>query len=927
VSTVTYGVNRTGPLPCVWLRCDYGARDRAKAVPGYRWHDQEHFWYWPLTRQGDETVILKALLAAFPEAVLGAAASLPRSAPTPLPECGPSLGDLVSGANTIYPWRRTPYLHQKEVVTASVLRHRLLVLYEMGLGKTQAAIEAACLALEAGIVARVYIICPATVRQVWRDEINACAWIAPDDVAIVRGNPPATNPDRAPGLSDPQYRRRMLERRAAWTIMGYEAATIEVDLLNTLTKGQHLIVDEAHYCVPGDTLIDTPDGPRSIPYLRDGNTVWGWDDATQTLVPAEVTATMKHSSEEALCELGALQLTGNHPVWTANRGYVPAAELEAGDVLSYLRGVRNEIPSEASARCDGSKAQTILQQKLLGQVEDAPAGISADTREMDTGANSDSAENYSVSSTAAGGRECAGKTPAFGQQCFSVSPAGVAKKSPCEVSGAGLLSPQRGQRQASSESSRIAGGEVVMADGVPGEYWTVEQFRLSDVLQVGPGKPASDAGHRGGRSGAFGEGPGGTGREEGQLPEDTRMDCIVLHEQGSAGADGECTGGHQRSLFNIETTTGNYFANGVLVHNCKNPRAKRTKAVFGFKPARAIIQTGTPVVNTPSDAYCMATFCEPGLLGKSIFDFRDRFVVIKQIRAGGRAFDKEVGYKDIAEASRRLLSVGLRKLKRDCLDLPPKVRTRRYCEMSAAQYEAYAAMLGLVGDQLRQLQDEHPGHLPMPAVLSQLVRLQQVADGFYPDPDHPERDIWIPDACKFEAADELLEEAIENGRKVVVWTRFVALARKVAERYSKHGAEYLAGEVPTDTRNAHIAAFTHDRTHKVLVLTMGVGGLGLNLQAADCEIFIDRWWSPALNFQCEDRCHRSGQRNEVDVHILLAEGTIDEHVNNILKRKEKIADSMTGDAADPLAAPAEPEGGLFDTALLNAIIGGDLFKR
>lgn len=595
MNALAYGVTRTGPLPCVWLRCPFADRAKAKAVAGgARWHPDQKVWYWPLVRPGDETALIVAIRAAFPAAVSEQLAALPRPALADLPPCGPPLQSRVG--RPTYPWRRTPYAHQREGVSASLLRDRFLILFEQGTGKTQSAIEAASIALESGIVQRVYIVCPTSVRRTWQEEIQACAWIAPDDIALVRGNPPANNPARIPALSDAQYRQRMIGRRATWTIMHYEAATIEQDLLAPLVKGQFLIADEA----------------------------------------------------------------------------------------------------------------TAL----------------------------------------------------------------------------------------------------------------------------------------------------------------------------------------------------------------KNSRAQRTKAVLSWQPARAAMLTGTPVVNTPTDVFPIATFCEPGLLGRNIHEFRDRYVITKPIFRGRRRFDKEVGYRNLEDAQARLLSIGLRRLKKDCLDLPPKVRHRHYCEMGAAQLEAYARMLGLVGEELAALREEHGGRIPLPLVVSQMVRLQQVTDGYYPDPDHPERLVWIEDAAKFAAADELLEEALACGRKTLLWSRFVPMARKLAERYAAHGASYLAGEVKDDDREARKAAFSGDPDSKVLVLTIGVGGLGLNLQAGSCEIFLDRWWSPAVNEQCEDRCHRSGQLREVDIHILLAEDSIDVHVDGILRKKEGVAAQMTGD--DLL--PAAPEGRLFENGLLDQIL-------
>ena len=595
MSIPSYGVSHAADNPLVWFRCDFTDKDKAKSVAGARWQPDAKYWCWSLSRRGDETRIIGALRAVFPNMVQATGAAVPVTTNAPLPPVGPPLSELVDGSIE-YPWRRVPYAHQREAVSASCHRNRFMVLFEQGLGKTQAAVEAACVALENGSVQRVYMVCPTSLRRTWAEEIAACAWIAPDDIGIVRGNPPVGHPQHLRGVSDQEYRKRIIQRMHTWTALHYEAATLETDILAPLVRDQFLVVDECH----------------------------------------------------------AL----------------------------------------------------------------------------------------------------------------------------------------------------------------------------------------------------------------------------------------------------------------------KSPTAKRSKAIFSWNPKRAILQTGTPVVNSPSDIFNAAQFCEPGILGRSLHSFRDRYVVTKPIRvAGGRTVEKEVGYRNLDECQTRLLSIGIRRLKSDCLSLPPKIRHREYCEMSSQQFAAYARMCGMVADELRLQMEQHDGKLPRSVVLSQMVRLQQVTDGYYPDPEHPGRFVWINDAAKFIAADDLVADAVASGRKMLLWTRFVPMAECLAKRYAAHGARVMHGEMGMDDRDASETAFKHDPECKILVLTIGVGGLGLNLQVANCETFFDRWWSPAQNFQCEDRCHRSGQRNQVDIHILLAENTIDEHVDQILRKKEAVADQMTGDESG-----AEDEEALFDEALLAALL-------
>ena len=870
MSGPVYGISRTGPLPCVWLRCAYSDRDRAKSVAGARWHGELKVWYWPLTRSGDETAILSALKAKFPAATLETATPLPRPSLPDLPECGPPLQSLVG--RPVYPWRREPYAHQRETVSASLLRHRLLIMDEMGCvsGDTEIQVN------RAGAGRRY------KVKDAYR-----------------RFNQLEQSERRSAGRSHnwdpkiPTYCKALVGDR----LRQHRVLAIEVKGVRPVVE---LTLDS------GRTLRLTPDNRVACPD--------GWALAGDLQPGAEVLVNgSKAGAANPNWKGGRFVDNDGYVRSTGQRGH-PRANT-TGQVYEHIL-----VMEESLGRFVGTDevVHHINEDRADNRLENLELKTVLEHRKHH--GRKGNFANFDGGTAGTGGRICF--IPKV-DRVVSVLPAGEEEVYDVWMEGPhhnfvanGIVVANCGKTSAAIEAactaleSGIVSRVYIVAPATVRQTWKDEinacaWIAPDDVAVVRGNPPATNPERI----------PGLSDPQYRRRLIDRRATWTIMgYEAATIEKD------------RLDPLVKGQFLVCDEAHYLKSPRAARTKAVLSWKPARAILQTGTPVVNSPSDAYCMATFCEPGLLGRSIYDFRDRFVIVKKIHAGGRAFDKEVGYKNLDEASRRLLSIGLRRLKKDCLDLPPKVRTRRYCEMPPAQFEAYAMMLGLVGEDLRGLLDEHSGKVPMPLVISQLVRLQQVADGFYPDPDNPERNIWIPDACKFAATDELLEEAVANGRKVLLWTRFVPMARKLVERYAEHGAAYLAGEVPTDLRESRIASFREDPARKVLALTMGVGGLGLNLQVADCEVFISRWWSPAVNFQCEDRCHRSGQRNQVDIHILLAESTIDERVNDILKRKEGMADLMTGDAAAADPSP-EKEGGLFDANLLNAIVGKALFQK
>jgi SNF2 family DNA or RNA helicase len=94
-------------------------------------------------------------------------------------------------------------------------------------------------------------------------------------------------------------------------------------------------------------------------------------------------------------------------------------------------------------------------------------------------------------------------------------------------------------------------------------------------------------------------------------------------------------------------------------------------------------------------------------------------------------------------------------------------------------------------------------------------------------------------------------------------------------------AGFQAGEVP------------------VFLLSLKAGGTGLNLTRADHVVHVDRWWNPAVEDQATDRAHRIGQTRPVQVHRMVTQGTVEERVAELLRRKRSLADSVLarGDTA------------------------------
>jgi SNF2 family DNA or RNA helicase len=130
-------------------------------------------------------------------------------------------------------------------------------------------------------------------------------------------------------------------------------------------------------------------------------------------------------------------------------------------------------------------------------------------------------------------------------------------------------------------------------------------------------------------------------------------------------------------------------------------------------------------------------------------------------------------------------------------------------------------------------------------------------------------------------------------RSVLVFTQYVAMARLLEAHLSRAGVphQFLHGGTPVRRRDEMVAAFQAGEV-PVFLLSLKAGGTGLNLTRADHVVHVDRWWNPAVEDQATDRAHRIGQTRPVQVHRMVTQGTVEERVAELLRRKRSLADSV-----------------------------------
>lgn len=315
----------------------------------------------------------------------------------------------------------------------------------------------------------------------------------------------------------------------------------------------------------------------------------------------------------------------------------------------------------------------------------------------------------------------------------------------------------------------------------------------------------------------------------------------------------------------------------------KNATSQIARAAFRLRADFRVGLTGTPVENRLDELWSQFRFLNPAMLGP-LADFRRR--VADPISAG------EPG---VAQRLRdRIRPFVLRRLKREVAqDLPPRTEMVLRCELSPDERAVYESILASTR---RDIVERMARGASVMAVLEALLRLRQAAchAGLVPG-QQAER------SSKLDLLREVLDEAVSEGHKVLVFSQWTSLLDLVEPVLDEAGIGHDRLDGGTRDRQAVVDRFQSDDGAPVLLLSLKAGGTGLNLTAADLVILLDPWWNPAAEDQAADRAHRIGQDKPVFVYRLVAEDTVEERILALQEKKRGLSEAALGEGAHAMA--------------------------
>jgi SNF2 family DNA or RNA helicase len=324
----------------------------------------------------------------------------------------------------------------------------------------------------------------------------------------------------------------------------------------------------------------------------------------------------------------------------------------------------------------------------------------------------------------------------------------------------------------------------------------------------------------------------------------------------------------------------------------KNASTQRSKAVKQLRGRHKMVLSGTPIENNPTELWSIFDFLMPGYLPS-----RRQFN--SQYTGAGEKTRKQ------QERLKMLISPFiLRRRKQDVLiELPDKQEQVVYSSLTKFQEKMYLQILDNVRQKLAQ--DDFEVNTNFLHILAALTRLRQICN-------HPAMaDAEVKEESelsgKVELLKEIISDAVENGKKLLIFSQFVQMLKILRTVLNELDIphEYMDGQ--TKNRQKIIDNFNNNSKIRAFLISLKTGGYGLNLTSADTVIIVDPWWNPMGEAQAIDRAHRIGQTKKVMVYKVITQGTIEEKILALQKSKREMFDNLIEDGQNVVKAMSAAE--------------------
>ncbi|MGH2936827.1 MAG: DEAD/DEAH box helicase [Solirubrobacterales bacterium] len=311
----------------------------------------------------------------------------------------------------------------------------------------------------------------------------------------------------------------------------------------------------------------------------------------------------------------------------------------------------------------------------------------------------------------------------------------------------------------------------------------------------------------------------------------------------------------------------------------KNHQSKTYKCVRELAAPFKLALTGTPMENNVTELWSLLSITAPGL-----FPDPKRFA-----EHYARPIERDGDSERLARLRRRIKPLVKRRTKElVAADLPPKQEQTLEVDLHPRHRKLYETRLQRERQKILGLLDDFDRNRF--TILRSIMLLRQLSiDPGLVDEGHDD----VP-CAKLEALVEQLGEVIDGGHRALVFSQFTGFLTKVRDRLDREGIDYCYLDGRTRRRDQVIERFKQG-ADPVFLISLKAGGFGLNLTEADYCFLLDPWWNPATETQAIDRAHRIGQTRPVIAYRLISQGTIEEKVVALARRKAELFSGVMDD--------------------------------
>lgn len=305
-------------------------------------------------------------------------------------------------------------------------------------------------------------------------------------------------------------------------------------------------------------------------------------------------------------------------------------------------------------------------------------------------------------------------------------------------------------------------------------------------------------------------------------------------------------------------------------HYISNTKAQRTKLINDIvkKVGKVWLLTGTPMTSRPMNYYNILRLVE-SRVAKNWISYVKRYCEGYQINKGGRKIWLTHGASNLDELRDRTKQKVLRRLKEEILDLPDKIITPIFLELNSKEYKKE------VGEYLNWANENKNESLTIQ--LNKLMKVRQIIA-----------------KEKLNNTFELIDQCLEQDKKVIVFTNFTEPLMEIWSKYKKIAVP-LYGRMNQEQRQESVDSFQNDPKTKIFVSNIKAGGVGITLTAGEVVIFNDLSFVPSDMAQAEDRAFRIGQKKNVSCLYPIFDNTLERIIYNIVQKKKRIIDTVMGD--------------------------------